>query len=59
MKKKMLPHLTRRSESGVPSGTVVSKIINDTMALLKIIRTYGIIWIRCSGSWLIAQNNIL
>lgn len=57
--KKRLPHLTRRSVSGVPSGTVVLKIINDTMALLKIIRNYGIIWIRCSGSWLIAQNNIL
>lgn len=52
--KKGLPHLTRRSVSGVPSGTVVLKIINDTMALLKIIRNYGIIWIRCSSSWLIA-----
>lgn len=28
--KKRFPHLTRRSESGVPSGTVVSKIINKT-----------------------------
>ena len=52
--RKRLPHLTRRSESGVSSGTVVLKIINDTMALLKIIRNYGIIWIRCSSSWLIA-----
>lgn len=57
--KKRLPHLTRRSVSGVPSGTVVLKIINNAMALLKIIRNYGIIWIRCSGSWLIAQNNVL
>lgn len=52
--KKRLPHLTRRSESGVPSGTVVLKIINNAMVLLKIIRNYGIIWIRCSSSWLIA-----
>lgn len=28
--KKRLPHLTRRSESGVLLGTVVSKIINKT-----------------------------
>lgn len=33
--KKKLPHLTRKSESGVPSGTVVSKIKNDISVLLK------------------------
>lgn len=35
--KKRLPHLTRRSESGVPSGTIVSKMKkNDISILLKI-----------------------
>lgn len=52
--KKRLPRLTRKSESGVPSGTVVSKIKNDISILLKNMRNYDIIKPRCSSSWLIA-----
>lgn len=32
--KKRLPHLTRRSESGIHSGTVVSKMKKNNISIL-------------------------
>lgn len=52
--KKRLPHLIRRSESGVPSGTVVLKIINDTMALLKI--TFKLWYLMDKMQWLMVDS---